>query len=252
MIYKIKNSITVFLLTLFFSCDNQNAMDCFQAAGSIIQEEIVVEPFSTILVEEEVILILRQGDEQQVVIETGKNLLNDVKVYVENNQLVLQNENQCNYVRDYELTKVYVTSPNITQIRCATNRYIQSEGTLTYPNLTLLSENWNSNYLASGDVELTLDATQVSVVANGTSIFKISGKAERLNINFAANDCRFEGENFIVNQVQFNHKSSNDIIINPQTSLKGTIYSVGNVVAKNRPITIEVDERYKGKLIIEE
>ncbi len=42
------------------------------------------------------------------------------------------------------------------------------------------------------------------------------------------------------------------MIVNPQTSLKGTIYSVGNVIAKNRPETIEVEERYKGKLIIEE
>ncbi len=252
MIDKVRNSVAVFLVILLFSCDSENTMDCFQTAGAIIQEEREVGTFSTILVEEEVILILKQGDEQQVIVETGENLRNGVKVFVENNQLILQNENQCNYVRDYELTKIYVTSPNITRIRCATNRYILSEGTLAYPSLTLLSENWNSDYLASGDVTLTLDATQISVVANGTSIFKISGKSERLNINFAANDCRFEGENFIVNQVQLTHKSSNDIIVNPQTSLKGTIYSVGNVIAKNRPKTIEVEGRYKGKLIIEE
>ncbi|APD07928.1 hypothetical protein UJ101_02429 [Flavobacteriaceae bacterium UJ101] len=251
-----KNKFNIIIISLYvitlFSCDSKDAIDCFQTAGTTIQEEIELETFSKIVAEEEVIVILKQGDQQKVVIETGENLLNDVKAYVENGQLILKNENSCNYVRDYELTKIYITSPNLTEIRCATNRYIKSEGTLTYPNLTILSENYNSDYLASGDVELILDSEKVSVVANGVSIFKISGKAQQLSLNFAANDCRFEGGDFIVDQVQVSHKSSNDMIVNPQTSLRGTIYSVGDVVSKNRPGTIEVEERYKGKLIIEE
>ncbi len=250
-----KNTFKIIIISLYiitlFSCDSKNANDCFQTAGTTIQKEIEVEDFSKILVKEEVILILKQG-EKKVIIETGENLLNDVKVYVEDDKLILKNNNSCNYVRDYELAKIYVTAPNLTEIRCATNRYIKSENTLSYPKLTILSENWNSDYLASGDIELTLDAENVAVVANGTSIFKISGKAKQFNIHFAANDCRFEGENFIVDQIQFTHKSSNDMIVNPQLALKGTIYSVGNVVSKNQPETIEVATRYKGKLIIED
>lgn len=251
-----KNTFKIIIITLslitLHSCDSKDAFDCFQTAGPIIQQEIEVDAFSKILVEEEVIVILKQGEQQKVVIETGENLLNDIKTYVENGQLILKNENSCNYVRDYELTKIYVTAPNLTEIRCATNRYIKSEGTLAYPNLTILSENWNSDYLASGDVTLTLEAEKVAVVANGTSIVTISGTAQQLNLNFAANDCRFEGADFIVDQIQISHKSSNDMIVNPQTSLKGTIYSVGNVISKNHPKTIEIEERYKGKLIIEE
>ncbi len=248
---KFKTIIISFYITLFYSCDSKNANDCFQTAGTTVKKEIEVEDFSKILVKEEVILILKQG-EKKVIIETGENLLNGVKAYVEDDKLILKNNNNCNYIRDYELTKIYVTAPNLTEIRCATNRYIKSTGILYYPKLTILSEDWNSDYLASGDIELILDAERVAIVANGTSIFKISGKTQQLNIHFVANDCRFEGENFIVDQVQFTHKSSNDVIVNPQLALKGTIYSVGNVISKNQPEIIEVATRYKGKLIIED
>ncbi|MFV0237384.1 MAG: head GIN domain-containing protein [Flavobacteriales bacterium] len=248
---KFKMTLIGLCIVISHSCDSENALDCFQTAGTIIQKEIEVAFFSKIVAQEEIILILKQGDQQKVIVETGKNLLNDVKVYVENNQLILKNENHCNYVRDYELTKIYVTAPDLTELRCATNRYIKSEGTLTYPHLTVLSENWNSDYLASGDVELTLDNQKTTFIANGTSIFRISGKTQQLHLNFAANDCRFEGDDFIANQVQVTHKSSNDIIVNPQNSLKGILYSVGNLISKNHPEIIEVEERFKGKLIIE-
>lgn len=242
--------IASFLIILLCSCDSKNANDCFQTAGAIIQKEVKVGAFSKILATEEVILILKQGTTQQVIIETGENLLNDVEAYVEEGRLILNNNNSCNYVRDYELTKIYVTSPDLTEIRCATNRYIKSEGILAYPNLTILSEDSQSNYLISGDVELALDSEKVSVVANGTSIFRISGKAMQLSIVFASNNCRFEGGNFIVDQIDLSHSSSNDIIVNPQIALRGIIYSTGDVISKNQPNIIEVEQRYKGKLII--
>ncbi len=240
------------LLIIIQGCDSQNANDCFQIAGTIIQHEVEVDDFTKILVDEEVIMLISQGETNKVIIETGENLLNDISASVIDGQLILKNDNSCNYIRDYELTKIYVTAPNITEIRCATNRYIKSEGILSYPNLALLSENYDSDYLASGDIELDLNSKNVSVAANGISIFKISGKSDLLNINFAANDCRFEGDDFVVKDVKVSHKSSNDIIVKPQNSIKGIIYSTGDLIVKNRPKIIEVEEHFKGNLIIEE
>ncbi|MEN8186535.1 MAG: head GIN domain-containing protein [Bacteroidota bacterium] len=227
-------------------------MNCFQATGTTIKKEVNTAPFSKILVNEEIILILKQGDKQSIVIETGENLLNNIEVDVVDEQLILNNINSCNFVREYELTKIYVTTPNLTELRCSTNRYIQSDGVLTFPDLTILSEDWkNDDFLNTGDITLNLDSEKVTVVANGISIFKIQGRSKKLNIVFAANDCRFEGENFKVDEIQVSHKSSNDIIVYPIGSLKGNIYSVGDVIAKKHPEIVEVKEHYKGKLIFD-
>lgn len=240
------------VLFLFFSCNN-DLDDCVLSAGTIVKKEINVDSFSKIIVHKEIILILKQGVKQSVLIESGKNLIDNIEIEVVDKQLILNNYNNCNFFREYELTKIYVTTPNLSEIRCSTNRSIQSDGVLVFPNLTILSENWkNDDYLTTGDIFLNLDSDKVTVVANGISIFKIQGKSKDLNINFAANDCRFEGENFKVDAIHISHKSSNDIIVYPIKSLKGNIYGVGDIIAKNHPEIIDVVAHFKGKLIFEE
>ena len=84
--------------------------------------------FDKILVNRDIELIVKDDVNQQVVIETGENLLNDVKVKVVDGQLILADDNSCNYVRNYGITKIYVTSPNITEIRSSTQYDISSDG----------------------------------------------------------------------------------------------------------------------------
>ncbi len=44
-------------------------------------------------------------------------LMNDIKISVEGGRLILKNENGCNLTRDYGITKIYVSSPNLIEIR---------------------------------------------------------------------------------------------------------------------------------------
>lgn len=103
-------------LLIMVSCNTESVNDCFQTAGHIIQQEVPVSDFTSIRVNKNVTLIVRQGSENKVVVETGKNLLNDVEVLVENGELILNDFNDCNFVREYGTTKIYVTASNITKI----------------------------------------------------------------------------------------------------------------------------------------
>ena len=73
----------------FFGCDSDKGLNCFQAAGDIIQEEFTVEPFDKITVWERTQLFIKQGDTQKVVVETGENLLNDIEVQIKDGVLNL-------------------------------------------------------------------------------------------------------------------------------------------------------------------
>ena len=92
-------------------------------------------------------------------------------------------------------------------------------------------------------------AQDVNVVVNGIAYFKLSGSSANLNVIIAAGDSRVEARSLVVQNVTLNHRGSNDVLINPQTSLKGTIRGTGDVVSYNRPDVIDVKELYKGKLI---
>jgi hypothetical protein len=245
-----KKLLYILAVIFLFSCNSENAGDCFQKTGEIIQQEVIVSAFTKILVNRDVELIIKQGIEQKVVIETGKNLMNDVEALVIDNKLIITDNNTCNYVRSYGITKVYVTSPNITEIRSSTQYDISSNGVLTYPSLTLLSEDFNvPDSFTNGNFKLEVDNNYLNITFNNISNGFISGKTNKLSVNFAAGTSRFEGQNLIAQNVILWNRSSNDMIVNPQLSIKGKISGTGNVISLTKPVIIEVEEQYKGRLI---
>ena len=200
----------------------------------------------------DVALILKEGSPQNVIIETGENLMNDVEAIVVDGKLILSDNNSCNYVRDYGITKIYVTAPNITEIRSSTQYDVSSDGVLTYPNLTILSEDYNEpDTFTVGNFNLEIDNLSLHVVFNNLSNCFISGKTDNLNITFAAGLSRFEGRNLMAQKVNVWNRSSNDMIVNPQQEITGKISGTGNVICVNRPPIVDVEEQYKGRLIFE-
>ncbi|RMA57207.1 head GIN domain-containing protein [Ulvibacter antarcticus] len=249
-----KRILILLLLIVCFSCDSDKGLNCFQASGDIIQEEFTMPQFSRILVWERAQLIIQQGPVQKVVVETGENLLNDVELEVIDGQLNIYNHNGCNVVRDYGLTKVYVTSPNITEIRSSTGLPTLSNGVLSFPVLNLFSEDFNEEdfYHIDGDFRLELDVETLTLAANGLSRFYLNGKADRLNIGLYSGDGSVEAGGLITQHVSISlHRSTNRIVVNPQQSIYAKIVSIGDVIAKNHPPEVEKIELYTGRLIFE-
>lgn len=246
-----KRFILLIMMLVLCACNSENAPDCLQNAGELVRVEIPVSDFTKITVFEKVALVLKQGDVQKVEIETGEFLLEEVSAEVEEDRLVLQNENGCNLFREYGITTVYVTSPNITEIRSSTGLSIRSDGVLAYTSLSLLSESFTEPEAETtdGEFDLELNSTSVRVIVNGIAYFKLRGATENLNLNIAAGDSRIEAENLLAENVTINHRGSNDILVNPQQSVRGVIRAYGDVISFNRPTIIEVEELFNGKLI---
>lgn len=235
---------------LMIACNSEQAGDCFQTTGTIIQQEVSVSNFDKILVNRDIELIVKEGAEQKVIIETGKNLLNDVEAVVVDGKLILTDNNTCNYVRNYSVTKVYITSPNITEIRSSTQYDVRSDGVLTYPTLTILSEDFNvPDSFTNGNFKLQIDNITFRLVFNNLSNCYISGKTNNLDITFAAGTSRFEGANLVAQNVTLWNRSSNDMIVNPQQAITGKISGTGDVISLTHPPIIDVQELYKGRLI---
>ncbi len=244
-----KKYIYIILLVIFYNCDSENAGDCVQTAGNIIKVAIEMPSFNKIVTHENIELIVIDGPVQKVEIETGENLLNDIKTEVINGELILKNGNKCNFFRDYSLTKIFVTSPDINTIRNASELNVSSIGALTYPSLSLRSTGEKRDFLSVGDFHLTIENENVTVWGNGIANFYIDGHTDRLNVNFSDGDTRFEGENFIVKNITVRNVSSNDMLLYPTESVSGTIHSTGDVILYNTPTIVDVEELSVGKLI---
>tara|TARA_B100000768_G_C11244869_1_gene361278 strand:+ start:635 stop:1381 length:747 start_codon:yes stop_codon:yes gene_type:complete len=237
------------LVLVFISCDKEDAWDCIQTSGTLVTQELNVDPFEKILVNRDIELVVKQGEEYKVKIQTGKNLLDTIEVVVIDNELQLTDPNSCNFVRDYGLTKITVTTPTLKEIRSSTQYVTSSEGVLAFENLYLISENFNSDYISSGDFNMNVNTQSLRIVANNLSAFTITGFSETLTVGFYAGLCAFKGADLIAQDVTIFQRSSHDIIVNPQQSLKGDIRSVGDVISVHRPPVVEVQEYYTGRLL---
>src|SRR5690606_14881782 len=165
-------------------------------------------------------------------------------------KLILTDNNICNYVREYAVTKVYVTAPNITEIRSSTQYDIRSDGVLTYPTLTIFSEDYSApDSFTIGTFYLQLNNNALNIVFNNLSNCYVSGNTNNLNVTFASGTSRFEGEGLIAQNVTLWNRSSNDMIVNPQQSLTGEISGTGHVICVSQPPVVDVIEQYKGLLI---
>ncbi len=246
-----KKLILTYFILLLASCNGDNVPDCFQNAGDLVRENVEVGQFTNIMVFENINLVIRQGTEQMVEIETGEFLKGEVTAQVENNRLILRNENGCNFFRDYGLTTVYITSPNIEQIRSSTGLLISSDGVLGYPNLALLSESFTEPEAETtdGSFDLNVNSENLQITTNGIAYFKLRGNTTNFNVIIAAGDSRIEAENLISENVNINHRGSNDVLVNPQQRISGVIRGTGDVISSNRPPEVEVEELFNGQLI---
>ncbi|WP_299114385.1 head GIN domain-containing protein [uncultured Winogradskyella sp.] len=238
------------VVVLIFACNSEDANDCFQTSGGIIQQEFAVPDFERILVNRGVELIITQAADYKVIIETGENLLNDVKAEVIGNRLVLTDNNNCNYVRDFGITKIYVETPVLTEIRNSSQYEVSSNGVLSFPGLSLVSEDINENVTFTvGDYRLSINNQSLNIVSNNISSFYINGNTENLSVSFFSGSGRFEGVDLIAKNVVISHRGSNDMIVNPQLSLTGLIRGTGDVISVNEPPLVDVEEIYIGDLI---
>ncbi len=247
----LKKMLLVVVTVIFFGCNSDKAPDCLQNAGNLVRGEVSVPDFTKITVFENVSLVLKQGDVQKVEVATGEFLRDEVTATVEGDRLLLRDTNDCNYFRNYGLTTVYITSPNIEEIRSSSGWAVTSEGVLAYERLTLISESFNNpeSETTDGEFDLEVDSQIVSVVVNGIAYFKLKGNTGNLNLTIAAGDSRIEAESLIAQRVNLNHRGSNDMFVNPIRAISGTIRGSGDVVSFNRPDSVAVEELYMGRLV---
>jgi hypothetical protein len=225
--------------------------DCFKGNGNQVIQLFPLENFTKIKVYDGVELVIKEGTNYEVKVITSDNILDNLEVKLEGNMLVVKDNSTCNIARDYGLTTVYVTAPNITEIHSKTDQDIRSDGVLNYSDLKLISIDL-SDGAGTGDFRLSLNTINLYVESNNVSNFYLTGQSQNLHVFFSWGNGIFYGENLIVNIITIYHRGSNNIFLFPINSIEGNIYATGNVVLKNNPIVSpNVIQHFTGRLILD-
>jgi len=245
-----KVMMLILVIATCWSCDTANAPDCIQASGDIISIELDVDAFDKVVVYNRVQLKVQQGTTQQVFLESGENLIDDVQVEVVDGQLILKNHNNCNLVRDYGLTVVTVITPDLTEIRSSTGLETQSIGILDFDSLTLFSEGFQNDFQSSGDFRMTLDVDNLRIVNNNISNYYLNGVVQNANLEWYSGDGQLIARDLEIQNAQIFHRGTNNWQIDVKQNITGTLSGYGDVILETAPVNINVDEIWDGRLII--
>ena len=252
-----RNYIYILLISFLFiitSCGISE--DCFKGNGKQITQSFPLENFTKIKVYDGVGLVVKEGPNYEVKITTSDNIIDNLDVKLEVDMLVVKDNSSCNIARDYGLTKVYVTVPDGTnfpliqelELHSKTEQKIQSEGILHSTIVRLFSIDL-SDGAGTGDFFINVDNSQLVVESNNVSNFYINGHSEELLLNIYFGNGRFYGAALEAENISVFHRGSNDMIVYPVQKIEGIISATGNVVLKNVPPVIDVEEVFRGRLI---
>ena len=242
--------ILLSFLLVFISCEKPS--ECYESTGDMVTRTIPVNPFTRIKVYRGIAVVITQGAEYKVEVQSGSNLIDNVSVTQNDNQLVLADNTTCNWLREYGQTTVYITTPNLEEIYSKTERNISSNGILTFPILKIyaLDKNGDGEDAAgTGDFYLALNNSQLVIENNNVSRYFISGTTNSAIFNFWAGDGRIDASNLTIQTLNVYHRGSNDMIVRPIQSISGKMVSTGDIILKNNPPIVDVQQLYQGHVV---
>ncbi len=183
---KITSAIAVLmLLTFTFS----NVMAQTKGNGNVTRQERKVSSFDAINVGSAINLIIRQGTEQSVWVETDENLQDLITVKVSNGTLNLG----CKGVKNFKKMDVYVTAVKLNKIEASGASMVTSETPLKSDvfslktsgaakvKLDIKTDTFNGQTSGAASNKLILSAKTASTEISGAGNMMLKGSVEKHN-----------------------------------------------------------------------
>jgi len=226
---------------MFFSACTVD--DCFKSTGSMTQQSRVIDDFDSILLHDNINLILQKSNENLLKIEAGQNILPKIEVKVENQKLTIKNASSCNWVRDQKIpVNVTVYFKNLTSIEHMGYGNITNIDTLKLNSLDILIS-------GQGDVKLTVDIQNIDCNLNKLGDVELTGKCNDLGL-ISFTHGFFRGKGLQAKVISAYHSGQGDFELYAISSLDISVASIGDVYYRGNPtqLTTFKDPKAKGNI----
>lgn len=232
-------------------CDQQNAWDCVQTIGDLIEERIpVTSTIKRVVIFDDTNLIWHPAlvpGEQAFVIETGENLINEIETtIIADSILEVRNRNQCRWTRAPRNLTLHVYSDDINWIEK------QGFGEINTSERIVLNHRLDVVTLGSGNLNLELvTPNEVWLSMRALSNVTLTGEVVTLHVFVDQRvDGRLYAEDLDVQDVSIWHAGTNNLFVAPSDILRGTIRASGDVHLFREPERgVVVNEDGSGRVI---
>ncbi|MBI2968129.1 MAG: DUF2807 domain-containing protein [Bacteroidetes bacterium] len=243
-----KNSTTYIIVSCCIiitalSCKKENRNNCIKGTGPLVREERVMPAFDTLRVFDNIHLFLDMDSQRRVVVECGEKLLPGIQTDVINNELIIRNNNICNWLRSYKrgIINVYVYTPPILKIVTNSTAPVKGMDTIKTHYMYL-------SVMNTGDVELTLNMVLLLGDTHSSGDVILHGTCGILNMwllgtNFLRSYDLETSYSFIQSH------TTGDSYTYVTTELGVLINSEGNIYYRGNPSKVAVENSGTGELV---
>jgi hypothetical protein len=241
---RILNFIAGVLLLLTVSCEKTSVSDCFKSTGSIVREERPITGFHTVVLHDNVNLVLESSGTNHLTIEAGKNLLKKIVTEVTDSVLTIRNNNSCNWVRNYDKPiTAYLSVNKLDTLVYRSIGNVTSNDTIKVENMEISVKE------GAGEIGFIVDATILHCNLHyGTADIKMKGYAEVCYV-YSNGFGLIDNRNLHADFVYLDTRSSNDVYVQVHKVLGVTIDNIGNVYYTGSPYDVSFVQNSTGQLI---
>lgn len=233
-----------FVFLIFTSCKNDDS--CFSKSGDSVSQTLELPSFDVVDIPKGISVEIIDSDESKIEIESKENYMSNLNFQVQDSQLIMTNAMSCSMLHSYEIAKVRIYTPTLKKIISRTQLKVSSIGILRFPELFVITSIEDG---ASSEIDLKVDNNVLRIEDNLVGYFKLAGKTKWLHIALYGGNGRVDAQDLQTYDATFFQRSNNDILLNVENKLNGTIYATGNVILFSHPNEVDVIQKYKGKLI---
>ncbi|MCB2207741.1 MAG: DUF2807 domain-containing protein [Bacteroidetes bacterium] len=214
------------------------AMAQVSGKGEIVKQERQVGQFDAIDIGGGQEVVLLQGDDYSVVIETNANLLDQIDVVLKNTTLSFE----YNKIKRYDELKFYITAPDFKMIKASGASEVMSPETLKGADLEIVAN-------GASEIKLKLDYNKVITKATGASEVKLSGKATSHVVD-ASGASEVKAKEFETQSTVANASGASEIFVNTSSNLTYDISGASEVKYLNTPESLTVKSNTREKSVV--
>jgi hypothetical protein len=166
--FSVLNFICILITTAFFSsCEDEGAVDCQRAGSTDVTKNFSLSGFDGVSFSQVGNVTIAQGASHAVSVTGPSNVVDQLKVEVLGEDLVIGSE-RC-YNGDYELN-IFVTMPELKRVAFSGVGEINSAGTWTTHRLELM-------LTGVGDITASVEVDSLFTQISGNGEVRLSGTA---------------------------------------------------------------------------
>lgn len=157
-------------------------------------------------------------------VEADDNILQHIETAVHNNWLEIRTRDNVN-INTIEPVKVYITTPEITNLNVSGSGNIKSNAPFSTDN------NTSFGISGSGNITATISAPKVEAHISGSGNLHISGETKDVEIHISGSG-NYDGANLKAENADVSIAGSGDANLFAENRLKASIAGSGNVKYK--------------------